>query len=131
MDSFVLVARGKPQNLCIFNPAYLPAESIESIRDLSILILAIAGFIFVAVEGLQHSVIGHFRWVLIGGTQLFKAKRWGNCHSLPHGVLNLACSETVAGHKFYLTIRGGRNQQRRSDNLPTHMCCIENDDRHD
>ncbi len=55
MNTLLLFAQGKPQDLCIFNPASPPAESI---RDLSILILAIAGFIFVVVEGvLAYSII--------------------------------------------------------------------------
>jgi cytochrome c oxidase subunit 2 len=43
------------QDLSIFNPSSPPAESI---RDLSLLVLAITGFIFVVVEGvLLHSII--------------------------------------------------------------------------
>ena len=51
MRGLVLLAEGAiwPQNLSIFSPASPPAESI---RSLSVLVLAITGFIFIAVEGL-------------------------------------------------------------------------------
>src|SRR5215831_14187227 len=46
------------QNLSIFDPVSPPAESI---RNLSILVLAITGFIFVAVEGILIYAIVRFR----------------------------------------------------------------------
>jgi cytochrome c oxidase subunit II len=46
------------QNLSIFDPASPPAESI---RNLSILVLAITGFIFVVVEGILFYSIIRFR----------------------------------------------------------------------
>jgi cytochrome c oxidase subunit 2 len=47
-----------PQNLSIFDPVSPPAEWI---RDLSVLVLAISGFIFVAVEGILIYSIVRFR----------------------------------------------------------------------
>jgi cytochrome c oxidase subunit II len=47
-----------PQDLSIFSPVSLPAESI---RNLSVLVLAITGFIFVAVEGILIYSIIRFR----------------------------------------------------------------------
>jgi cytochrome c oxidase subunit 2 len=57
MDAFLLFAAGGQvvQDLSIFNPASPPAQSI---RDLSLLIIAITAFIFIVVEGvLIHSII--------------------------------------------------------------------------
>jgi cytochrome c oxidase subunit 2 len=56
----VLFAWGDPmpQDLSIFNPVSPPAESI---RNLSVLVLAITGFIFVAVEGILIYSIIRFR----------------------------------------------------------------------
>jgi cytochrome c oxidase subunit 2 len=56
----VLFAWGDPmpQDLSIFNPVSPPAESI---RNLSVLVLAITGFIFVAVEGILIYSILRFR----------------------------------------------------------------------
>jgi cytochrome c oxidase subunit 2 len=49
---------GSPENLSIFDPVSPPAESI---RSLSILVLAITGFIFVVVEGIIIYSIVRFR----------------------------------------------------------------------
>ena len=55
MNPLLLLAKGGTQDLSIFDPASPPAESI---RSLSVLVLAITGFIFVVVEGiLIYSVI--------------------------------------------------------------------------
>ncbi len=55
MNPLLLLAKGGTQDLSIFNPASPPAESI---RSLSVLVLAITAFIFVVVEGvLIYSVI--------------------------------------------------------------------------
>jgi cytochrome c oxidase subunit 2 len=51
-------ADGTPQNLSIFDPVSPPAESI---RSLSVLVLAITAFIFVAVEGILIYCIVRFR----------------------------------------------------------------------
>src|SRR4249919_844105 len=45
------------QDLCIFSPASPPAESI---RDLSVLVLAITGAIFLIVEGVLFYCIWRF-----------------------------------------------------------------------
>src|SRR4051812_15610672 len=60
MDSSLLVGGGGQlaHNLSIFAPASPPAESI---RDLSILIFAITGFIFLVVEGVLVYSILRFR----------------------------------------------------------------------
>jgi cytochrome c oxidase subunit 2 len=47
-----------PQNLSIFDPVSPPAEAI---RNLSVLVLAITGFIFVAVEGILAYSLVRFR----------------------------------------------------------------------
>jgi cytochrome c oxidase subunit 2 len=49
---------GSPQNLSIFDPVSPPGESI---RTLSVLVLAITGFIFVVVEGILIYAIVRFR----------------------------------------------------------------------
>jgi cytochrome c oxidase subunit 2 len=49
---------GSPQNLSIFDPVSPPGESI---RNLSFLVLAITGFIFVVVEGILIYSIVRFR----------------------------------------------------------------------
>ena len=54
MNGFLLLASGSIQNLSIFDPASPPAESI---RKLSVLVLAITAFIFVVVEGIAHSFV--------------------------------------------------------------------------
>lgn len=51
-------ADGAPQNLSIFDPVSPPAEHI---RTLSVLVLAITGFIFVVVEGILIYSIVRFR----------------------------------------------------------------------
>jgi cytochrome c oxidase subunit 2 len=51
-------ADGPTQNLSIFDPASPPAESI---RQLSVLVLAITAFIFIAVEGILIYSIVRFR----------------------------------------------------------------------
>src|SRR5215472_13203894 len=59
MNPLQLLATGEPtQNLSIFDPASPPAESI---RNLSVLVLAITGFIFVVVEGILIYSIVRFR----------------------------------------------------------------------
>ena len=47
-----------PQSLSIFDPASPPAEAI---RNLSVLVLAITGFIFLVVEGVLIYVVVRFR----------------------------------------------------------------------
>jgi cytochrome c oxidase subunit 2 len=55
----LLATAGPPaQNLSIFDPASPPAESI---RNLSVLVFAITGFIFVVVEGILFYSIFRFR----------------------------------------------------------------------
>ena len=52
------------QSMSIFDPASPPAESI---RNLSVLVLAITGFIFVTVEGiLIYSIISFRRRAAVG-----------------------------------------------------------------
>jgi cytochrome c oxidase subunit II len=58
MNPLLLLAEGGTQDLSIFDPASPPAESI---RNLSVLVLAITGFIFVAVEGILIYSIVRFR----------------------------------------------------------------------
>ncbi len=60
MGSTLLLALGgqATQNLSIFDPAAPPAESI---RNLSILVFAIIGFIFIVVEGILFYTIIRFR----------------------------------------------------------------------
>jgi cytochrome c oxidase subunit 2 len=59
MSPFLLAGADVPaQNLSIFDPASPPAESI---RNLSVLVLAITAFIFVAVEGILLYAIVRFR----------------------------------------------------------------------
>src|ERR1700732_687552 len=60
MNPLLLLADAGTQNLSIFDPASPPAESI---RNLSVLVLAITGFIFVAVEGILIYSIVRFRAV--------------------------------------------------------------------
>jgi cytochrome c oxidase subunit 2 len=54
----LLLADGSSQNLSIFDPVTPPGESI---RTLSVLVLAISGFIFVVVEGILVYAIVRFR----------------------------------------------------------------------
>jgi cytochrome c oxidase subunit 2 len=60
MDRLLLLSQGShlTHSLSIFAPASPPAESI---RDLSILVFAITGFIFVVVEGVLFYTIVRFR----------------------------------------------------------------------
>src|ERR1700674_2615642 len=60
MSGFFLLANGPNpiQNLSIFDPASPPAESI---RSLSVLVLAITAFIFVVVEGILFYSLFRFR----------------------------------------------------------------------
>jgi cytochrome c oxidase subunit 2 len=58
-------ADGSTQNLSIFDPVSPPAESI---RSLSVLVLAITGFIFVVVEGILIYSIVRFRRRAAAGT---------------------------------------------------------------
>src|SRR5262245_55666562 len=55
------------QSMSIFDPASPPAESI---RSLSVLVLAITGFIFIAVEGILIYCIVRFRRRAAAGTSL-------------------------------------------------------------
>src|SRR6516162_10078083 len=55
------------QSMSIFDPASPPAESI---RSLSVLVLAITGFIFIAVEGILIYSIVRFRRRAAAGTPL-------------------------------------------------------------
>jgi cytochrome c oxidase subunit 2 len=58
-DLVLLAAGGRPtQNLSIFDPVSPPAESI---RSLSVLVLAISAFIFIVVEGILVYSIIRFR----------------------------------------------------------------------
>jgi cytochrome c oxidase subunit 2 len=67
MNPWMLLAAGEPpvQNLSIFDPASPPAESI---RDLSTLVFAITGFIFIVVEGILVYAILRFRRGAAAGT---------------------------------------------------------------
>jgi cytochrome c oxidase subunit II len=56
--NILLLAEAGSQGLCVFNPASPPAESI---RDLSILILVIAGIVFLIVEGVLCYCLVRFR----------------------------------------------------------------------
>src|SRR6516164_4788478 len=69
MNGFTLLADGAAaaQSLSIFDPASPPAEWI---RSLSVLVLAITGFIFVAVEGILIYSIVRFRRRAAAGTAL-------------------------------------------------------------
>lgn len=58
MNPVLLAADTAGQNLSIFDPASPPAESI---RNLSVLVLAITAFIFIAVEGILVYCIVRFR----------------------------------------------------------------------
>jgi cytochrome c oxidase subunit 2 len=58
-------AGGSSQNLSIFDPVSPPAESI---RSLSVLVLAITGFIFVVVEGILIYSMVRFRRRAASGT---------------------------------------------------------------
>lgn len=66
--SLLFAAGGQSaQDLSIFHPASPPAESI---RDLSLLVLAITGFIFVVVEGvLFYSIVRFRRSGALGGVE--------------------------------------------------------------
>jgi cytochrome c oxidase subunit 2 len=66
VSPFLLVGFDAPaQNLSIFDPASPPAESI---RSLSVLVLAITGFIFVVVEGILFYSIFRFRRRRVAGS---------------------------------------------------------------
>ena len=67
MSGLILLADGATaaQDLSIFDPASPPAESI---RSLSVLVLAITGFIFIAVEGILVYSIVRFRRRAAAGT---------------------------------------------------------------
>ena len=69
MSELFLLADGAitAQDLSIFDPASPPAESI---RSLSVLVLAITGFIFIAVEGILVYSIIRFRRRPAAGTLL-------------------------------------------------------------
>src|SRR5438309_1184341 len=58
IPSLMASAVASVQNLSIFDPVSPPAESI---RNLSVLVLAITGFIFIAVEGILIYSIVRFR----------------------------------------------------------------------
>src|SRR5262245_4507907 len=58
MPAASLLLATETQNLSIFDPA---SPQAESIRSLSLLVLAITGFIFVVVEGILIYVIARFR----------------------------------------------------------------------
>src|SRR5262249_25205792 len=67
MNGFSIRADGGAESLSISDPASPPAESI---RSLSVLVLAITGFIFVAVEGILIYSIVRFRRRAAAGTSL-------------------------------------------------------------
>src|SRR5260221_1107020 len=58
MNTFLLFADGKAQDLSMFSPASPPAESIH---ELSILVFAITGIIFLIVEGVLCYCLLRFR----------------------------------------------------------------------
>ncbi len=63
----LLLAEAPTRDLSIFDPASPPAESI---RSLSVLVLAITGFIFVVVEGiLIYSIVRFRRRAAAGGAE--------------------------------------------------------------
>ena len=72
MNGLILLADGaaSAQNLSIFDPASPPAESI---RSLSVLVLAITGFIFIVVEGILVYSIVRFRRRAAAGTPFPRA----------------------------------------------------------
>src|SRR5262245_65725971 len=57
MNPLSLLAQSQTSDLCIFSPASPPAASI---RDVSILVLAITGAIFLIVEGVLFYCIWRF-----------------------------------------------------------------------
>jgi cytochrome c oxidase subunit 2 len=64
MNALLLLAQVDSQDLCIFAPASPPAESI---RDVSILVLAITGAIFLIVEGvLFYCLMRFWRGAVVG-----------------------------------------------------------------
>jgi cytochrome c oxidase subunit 2 len=93
-------ANGTTQNLSIFDPVSPPAESI---RNLSILVLAITGFIFVVVEGiLIYSVVRFRRRAAAGGAeppQVYGSKpieiAWTAAPALTVFVLILVTARTL------------------------------------
>src|SRR5205085_618060 len=67
MNPLMLLATSPPtQNLSIFDPASPPAESI---RNLSVLVFAITGFIFLVVEGVLFYAVLRFRSGAATGTE--------------------------------------------------------------
>lgn len=56
--SWLLAVSGQSKNLSIFDPVSPPAEAI---RDLSVLVFAITGFIFVVVEAVLFYTMFRFR----------------------------------------------------------------------
>src|SRR5260221_10438301 len=58
MNTFLLFADGKAQDLSMFSPASTPDESIH---ELSILVFAITGIIFLIVEGVLCYCLLRFR----------------------------------------------------------------------
>jgi cytochrome c oxidase subunit 2 len=65
VNAWLLLANGGTQDLSIFDPVSPPAESI---RRLSVLVLAITGAIFVVVEGILIYSIVRFRRSAAAGT---------------------------------------------------------------
>jgi cytochrome c oxidase subunit 2 len=93
-------ADSAPQNLSIFDPVSPPAESI---RNLSVLVFAITGFIFLAVEGiLIYSIIRFRRRAAAGSTeppQVYGSKpieiAWTTAPALVVFVLVLVTARTL------------------------------------
>jgi cytochrome c oxidase subunit 2 len=101
MGSWLFLAAESPNhNLSIFDPASPPAESI---RNLSILVLAITGFIFVVVEGILIYSIVRFRRRAAGGSaeppQVYGSKpieiAWTAAPALVVFVLVLVSARTL------------------------------------
>jgi cytochrome c oxidase subunit 2 len=101
MNPLMLLANAdaSTQNLSIFDPA---SPGAESIRDFSVLVLAITGFIFVVVEGILVYAILRFRRGATAGTeppQVYGSKpieiAWTAAPALIVFVLTLVTTRTL------------------------------------
>jgi cytochrome c oxidase subunit 2 len=100
ISPLLATVNGPSQNLSIFDPVSPPAESI---RNLSVLVLAITGFIFVAVEGiLIYAIVRFRRGVGAGGMeppQVYGSKpieiAWTAAPALIVFVLGLVTARTI------------------------------------
>jgi cytochrome c oxidase subunit 2 len=96
----LLLADASTQNLSIFDPVSPPADSI---RSLSVLVLAITAFIFVVVEGILVYSIFRFRRRAAAGTaeppQVYGSKpieiAWTTAPALVVFVLVLVTARTL------------------------------------